>query len=151
MAVPDVGGIKPITVKYPHGSFYLKWYYTITANWYSNFTAIWLIFKNKAWQSSYYHNPFTWESSLNFEAGASPQWLCGRSLPVSIDMVVVLPAPLCPSNTVICPSYMLTRIPATATLRFPPLPNTCKENIKIYVYNIYTKYIKYIWMLFSPS
>jgi len=40
-------------------------------------------------------------------------------IPVIIAIAVVFPAPLCPSNTVICPSYILNEIPLTAIFCFP--------------------------------
>ena len=39
--------------------------------------------------------------------------VAGKS-PVSMDISVVLPAPLCPSSAVICPSYMFRETPLTA-------------------------------------
>jgi len=41
------------------------------------------------------------------------------ALPVSIDIVVVFPAPLCPSSAVICPSYILHETLLTAILLLP--------------------------------
>jgi hypothetical protein len=40
----------------------------------------------------------------------------GGNSPVRMDIVVVLPAPLCPRSAVICPLYMLSVNPSTATL-----------------------------------
>ena len=40
----------------------------------------------------------------------------GGNNPVRIDMVVVLPAPLCPSRAVICPLNKFSVSPSTATL-----------------------------------
>ena len=42
-------------------------------------------------------------------------------------MVVVLPAPLCPSRAVICPSYMFMLILSTAVNALFPRPNTCAQ------------------------
>jgi hypothetical protein len=39
--------------------------------------------------------------------------------PVSIDIVVVFPAPLCPRSAVICPSYILNETLSTANLLLP--------------------------------
>ena len=40
----------------------------------------------------------------------------GGKRPVRIDIVVVFPAPLWPSNAVICPLYICSDRPSTATL-----------------------------------
>lgn len=51
----------------------------------------------------------------------------GRSIPVNIDMVVVLPAPLWPRSAKIWPSYMRTFTPSTARR---PLPKVlCRSSI----------------------
>lgn len=51
------------------------------------------------------------------------------SLPVSIESVVVLPAPLWPSRTVIWPSNMLSVKSLTASLVLFPTLNTCDRRI----------------------
>jgi hypothetical protein len=39
----------------------------------------------------------------------------GSSKPVRIEMVVVLPAPLCPNKAKICPSYIVILVSLTAS------------------------------------
>lgn len=55
-----------------------------------------------------------------------PWWPCGPS-PVSIERVVVFPAPLWPSRTVICPSYRFRFRSLTAALPLFPTLNTCRK------------------------
>lgn len=52
-------------------------------------------------------------------SGASPS-------PVSMDSVVVFPAPLCPSSTVICPSNMFRVRSRTALRVLLPTLNSCQ-------------------------
>jgi hypothetical protein len=42
----------------------------------------------------------------------------GYNKPVNIEIVVVLPAPLCPSKAKICPLYIVNEASETATLLF---------------------------------
>lgn len=61
---------------------------------------------------------------------AGPRWLGGvrpGPVPVSMESVVVLPAPLWPSRTVICPSYRFRLRSLTAALPLFPTLNTCRE------------------------
>lgn len=57
------------------------------------------------------------------------------SLPVSIDSVVVLPAPLWPSRTVIWPSNMLRVKSLTASLVLLPTLNTCDRTIHMFTFS----------------
>lgn len=67
---------------------------------------VWLLFKGKAISS------------------------CSRRLlPVSMDRVVVFPAPLCPNRTVICPSYMFTVKSFTASFVLFPTLKTCEDEV----------------------
>ena len=50
----------------------------------------------------------------------------GENIPVSTDIVVVLPAPLWPSSAVISPSYAEKVTPFTACTVSPP--NVCRGN-----------------------
>lgn len=50
-------------------------------------------------------------------------------LPVSMDRVVVFPAPLCPNRTVICPSYMFTVKSLTASFILFPTLKTCRDHV----------------------
>lgn len=50
-------------------------------------------------------------------------------LPVSMDRVVVFPAPLCPNRTVICPSYMFTVRSLTASFILFPTLKTCRDHV----------------------
>lgn len=50
-------------------------------------------------------------------------------LPVSMDRVVVFPAPLCPNRTVICPSYMFTVRSFTASFVLFPTLKTCGDHV----------------------
>lgn len=50
-----------------------------------------------------------------------------RFTPVSMDSVVVFPAPLCPSRTVICPSNMFTVRSRTACRVLLPTLNSCQN------------------------
>ena len=49
-------------------------------------------------------------------------------IPVSMDMVVVLPAPLCPSRAVMCPLYMLKLRLSTAFFAGLCLRDTKSKN-----------------------
>ena len=57
--------------------------------------------------------------------------------PVRMDMVVVFPAPLCPSRAVICPLYMFRLRSSTATLRcscrclLEPLKNRDRKDCRM--------------------
>lgn len=52
-----------------------------------------------------------------------------QPLPVSMDRVVVFPAPLCPKRTVICPSYMFTVKSLTASFTLFPTLKTCRDHV----------------------
>mmetsp|Transcript_6408 Transcript_6408/g.22559 ORF Transcript_6408/g.22559 Transcript_6408/m.22559 type:complete len:210 (+) Transcript_6408:1985-2614(+) len=56
-------------------------------------------------------------ATLTPSTSASPP--VGGSSPVSMPMVVLLPAPLCPSIAVTCPSYMASERRSTATRGVP--------------------------------
>lgn len=48
---------------------------------------------------------------------------------MSMDRVVVFPAPLCPNRTVICPSYMFTVKSLTASFTLFPTLKTCRDHV----------------------
>ena len=57
-------------------------------------------------------------------------WADGeRDWPVRMDIVVVLPAPLCPRRAVIWPLYMAKFMPATATFFDWPSLNSWKQRV----------------------
>lgn len=60
-----------------------------------------------------------------------------KDSPVSMDIVVVLPAPLCPSNTVIWPLYIFKNILFTAT--FCPRGKICLGKWNFHELKLWTK------------
>ena len=64
---------------------------------------------------------------------AEPE-VAGNS-PVSMDISVVLPAPLCPRRTVICPSYKFRDTPLTAVFT----PTEVEEKTVVIIVKCYIK------------
>ena len=68
------------------------------------------------------------KSTVTRRLAALPQPL---PLPVRQAIVVVLPAPLCPSSAVICPAAMSRFKPSTATCSQPGMPQIDRQMVSL--------------------